>query len=200
MPECLSKSRNACSKPTEWSQALRSSACLLSKLECEMKMRAIDLSRTSGRILLNRAAAPGVWRRERQINFRTGTLQSIVHVSANFNGSGANSMDGRETECRRSLADQAATTAVHISGAVLLSARSLPNANWPFLIRCMSSIPAIVIDARRNRLNPSMGPNRSLMDRWSCSIRLLKYFDDRSLVLLPRPCAARNSLAARCDV
>jgi len=78
-----------------------------------------------------------------------------------FDGSGANSMDGRETECRRSLADQAASTAVHISGAVLLSAGSLPNANWPFLIRCMSSIPAIVIDARRNRLNPSMGPNEA---------------------------------------
>jgi hypothetical protein len=50
------------------------------------------------------------------------------------NASGANFMDGRETECRRSLADQAASTAVDIYGAVLLSARSLPNANWPFLM------------------------------------------------------------------
>ena len=36
-------------------------------------------------------------------------------------------------------------------------------------------------DACRNRLNPSIGPKRSLMDRWSCSIRLLRYFDDVSL-------------------
>ena len=58
------------------------------------------------------------------------------------------------------------------------------------------------IEAHRDYLlglNHSMGPKRSVMDRWSCSIRLLSYFDDRSLVLLPRPCAARNSLAARCD-
>ena len=71
---------------------------------------------------------------------------------------------------------------VQISGAVLPLTRSLFNANWPFLIRCTSSMPAIVIDAFRKRLNPSIGPNRSLIDRWSCSIKLLRYFDDRILV------------------
>jgi hypothetical protein len=44
-------------------------------------------------------------------------------------------------------------------------------------------MPAIVVEAFQNRLNPSIGPNRSLTDRWSCSMRLFKYFDDRRLVL-----------------
>ena len=54
--------------------------------------------------------------------------------------------------------DQAASTAVQISGVVLPLTRSLSNANWPFLIQCTSSMPAIVIDAFRKRLNPSIGP------------------------------------------
>ena len=66
---------------------------------------------------------------------------------------------------RRLNVDQALRTAVQISGAVFPATRSLPNTNWPFLMRCMSSMPAIVIDACQNRLNPSIGPNRSLMDR-----------------------------------
>jgi hypothetical protein len=58
----------------------------------------------------------------------------------------ANSINGYETAFRR-YRDQAARTAVQISGAVLPITLSLTNANWRFLIRCMSSIPAIVIDA-----------------------------------------------------
>ena len=42
-------------------------------------------------------------------------------------------------------------------------------------------------------------PQRSLIDRWSCSIRLFKYFEDRILVRLPRRCCPRISRAARCD-
>jgi hypothetical protein len=45
---------------------------------------------------------------------------------------------------------------------------------------------AMVIEALRKRFNPSIGPNRSLIDRWSCSIRLLRYFEDLILVRLPR--------------
>ena len=33
-------------------------------------------------------------------------------------------------------------------------------------------MPAMVIEAHRKRFNPSIGPKRSLIDRWSCSIRL----------------------------
>ena len=43
-------------------------------------------------------------------------------------------------------------TAVQISGAVLSITLNLPNENWPFLIQCMSSVPAIVIDACRKRM------------------------------------------------
>ena len=46
------------------------------------------------------------------------------------------------------------STAVQISGALLPLTRSLFNANWPFLIRCTSSMPATVIDAFRKRLKP----------------------------------------------
>jgi hypothetical protein len=31
-------------------------------------------------------------------------------------------------------------------------------------------------------LNPSIGPTRDFTPRWSCSIRLFRYFDDRSFV------------------
>ena len=53
-------------------------------------------------------------------------------------------------------------------------------------------MPAMVIEAHRKRFNPSIGPKRSLIDRWSCSIRLFKYFEDRILVRLPRRCCAED--------
>ena len=59
----------------------------------------------------------------------------------------------------------AARTAFQISGAVLPLTRSIPILNCPFLIRCISSTPAMTIDALRNRFIPSIGPKRSLIDR-----------------------------------
>ena len=38
-----------------------------------------------------------------------------------------------------------------------------------------------VVAALRKCLRPSIGPSRSLIDRWSCSIKLLTYLDDRIL-------------------
>jgi ABC-type transporter Mla maintaining outer membrane lipid asymmetry ATPase subunit MlaF len=61
--------------------------------------------------------------------------------------------------------DHAASTALQISGAVLFLMRSLPSLNCPFLIRCMSSMPAIVVAAWRKCLRSSIGPSRSLTDR-----------------------------------
>ena len=52
----------------------------------------------------------------------------------------------------------AARTAFQISGAVLPLTRSIPILNCPFLIRCISSTPAMTIDALRNRFIPSIGP------------------------------------------
>jgi aryl-alcohol dehydrogenase-like predicted oxidoreductase len=66
------------------------------------------------------------------------------------------------------------------------------------LIRCMSSMPAIVVTARRKCLKPSIGPSRSLTDRRSCSIKLLRYLDDRISHRFPAECSSRTSLAARC--
>ena len=60
---------------------------------------------------------------------------------------------------------QAARTAFQTAGALLSLMRSVPSLNWPFLIRCMSSTPAMVIEAFRKRFKPSIGPKRSLIDR-----------------------------------
>lgn len=89
---------------------------------------------------------------------------SRERVKPNKWGCDANSMIGYETAFSR-YGDQAARTAFQASGAVLPVTLSLPNANWPYLIRCMSSMPTILIDARCNRLNPSIGPKRILIDR-----------------------------------
>ena len=47
--------------------------------------------------------------------------------------------------------------------------------------------------------NPSIGPIRSFTPRWSCSIRLFKYFDDRSFVSAGSSPSAFISRTARCD-
>src|SRR2546428_8026922 len=53
-------------------------------------------------------------------------------------------------------------------------------------MRCSSSMPAIVIAAFRNPLKPSITAMRCFTPRWSCSIRLLRYFDERSFVSAER--------------
>ena len=48
--------------------------------------------------------------------------------------------------------------------------------------RCINSMPAIVVAAVAKPLKPSIVAICCLTPRWSCSIRLFKYFDDRSFV------------------
>jgi len=69
-----------------------------------------------------------------------------------------------------------------MAGALLPLRRSRRRLNCPLWIRCSSSIPEIVIAAVSNRLNPSIGSMRNFTPRWSCSIRLFRYFDERSFV------------------
>src|SRR5215472_12710773 len=57
---------------------------------------------------------------------------------------------------------------------------SLPVLNCPFLIFSANSIPLIVTTALSNRLNPSIGRIRCFTRRWSCSIKLFKYWLDRT--------------------
>src|SRR5260370_33289443 len=45
-------------------------------------------------------------------------------------------------------------------------------------------MPAIVIAAFLNLLKPSITAMRCFTPRWSCSIRLFRYFDERSFVFL----------------
>src|SRR5450830_2113515 len=45
----------------------------------------------------------------------------------------------------------------------------------PFLIMCIVSMPAMMIRALQNDLNPSIGPVILLTARWSCSTMLLRY-------------------------
>ena len=64
--------------------------------------------------------------------------------------------------------------------AVSLSLRP-EKSNCPFRMRCINSIPEIVVAALLNRLKPSITFVLDLMFRWSCSIRLaLPYAKCRS--------------------
>jgi hypothetical protein len=73
-----------------------------------------------------------------------------------------------------------------------------PRANWPLRIRVRSSTPAIVVAAWSKSLKPKIGLSRSFTPRWSCSIMLLRYFEDRTFL----PCQTRISCGisriARC--
>ena len=77
---------------------------------------------------------------------------------------------------------QVESTALQTAGAARPWTPRRPSANWPFRMRCSSSMPAIVIAAVLNRLKPSIGPMRCFMALWSCSIRLFRYFDERTFV------------------
>jgi hypothetical protein len=84
-------------------------------------------------------------------------------------------------------------------GALLLLGRSWRRLNYSLWIRRSNSMPAIVIAAVSNRLNPSIGPMRDFTPRSSCSIRLFRYFDERNFVSdgsCPPACISRT---ARCD-
>ena len=50
-----------------------------------------------------------------------------------------------------------------------------------------------------NRLNPSIGPMRDFTPRWSCSIRLLRYCDERSFVSARSCPPVCISCTARCE-
>ena len=81
--------------------------------------------------------------------------------------------ESTKRSAREHYAAHVARTAFQITGAVLSLIRSFPRLNGPFLIRCMSSMPAMVIEVHRKRFNPSIGPKQSLIVRWSCSNRLI---------------------------
>jgi hypothetical protein len=83
---------------------------------------------------------------------------------------------------RPRLVYRAASTAFQTAGALHSLTHSLPRLNCPLWIRRNSSMPAIVIAAVLNYLNPSVGSMRSFTPRRSCSIRLFRYFDERSFV------------------
>ena len=57
-------------------------------------------------------------------------------------------------------------------------------------------MPAMVTFARRNLMNLSMGAILVFVARWSCSMILLRYFDDRSLVSVQSSCSSGNSRTA----
>jgi hypothetical protein len=93
----------------------------------------------------------------------------------------------------------AASAACHSSDIVALRPPNLPVLNCPFLIFSASSIPLIVIAAWSNRLNPSIGRIRCFTRRWSCSMRLFKYWLDRTRTRRGSSPASFISRTARCD-
>ena len=66
---------------------------------------------------------------------------------------------------RRCLLYRAASTAFQTAGALRSLTHSLPMLNCPLWIRRNSSMPAIVIAAVLNHLNPSIGSMRSFTPR-----------------------------------
>jgi hypothetical protein len=64
-------------------------------------------------------------------------------------------------------------------------------------MRCSSSMPAIVIAAFPNSLKPSITAILCFTPRWSCSTRLFRYFDERSLVFAGSQPSALSSRTAR---
>ena len=93
----------------------------------------------------------------------------------------------------------AASTAFQTAGVLLSLRRNPPRSNWPLWIRRSSSMPAITIAAVVNHLKPSIGPMRSFTPRWSCSIRLFRYFDERTFVSAGSWPSVFISRTARCD-
>jgi hypothetical protein len=57
----------------------------------------------------------------------------------------------------------------------------------------------MVIAAVLNRLKPSIGASRDFTPRWSCPIRLFRYFEERTFVPSGIWPSAFISRTARCD-
>jgi hypothetical protein len=95
-------------------------------------------------------------------------------------GSGANFLKRMLLSGEGLCGYQAARTAAQISGALA----ALPVIdlwlNCCFFIFAASSMPRIVTAAVSNRLNPSIGRTRCFILRWSCSITLFKYLQERT--------------------
>jgi hypothetical protein len=115
----------------------------------------------------------------RRIESRTGG--NAIQMSTNREGSGANSRRRKASRVVLSRL-QAWSTAFHTAGASRSWTPRRPSPNCPLRMRCINSIPGIVIAAVAKPLKPSIVAIRCFTPRWSCSIRLFKYFDDRNFV------------------
>ena len=87
-------------------------------------------------------------------------------------GSGANSRRRKASRVVLSRL-QAWSTAFHTAGASRPWTPRRPSPNCPLRMRCINSMPAIVIAAVAKPLKPSIVAIRCFTPRWSCSIRLL---------------------------
>src|ERR1700747_3247411 len=111
-------------------------------------------------------------------------------------GSGANSRRRKASRVVLSRL-QAWSTAFHTAGASRSWTPRRPSPNCRSRMRCINSIPAIVIAAVAKPLKPSIVGFLCSPPRWSCSIRLFKYFDDRSFVSAGSKPLAFSSRTAR---
>jgi putative transposase len=84
--------------------------------------------------------------------------------------------------------------------AIGLSMADYPfRSNWLLRMRYVNSMPEIVVAALLNRLRPSITFVLDLMWRWSCSIRLFRYFEDRTFVSSGSRPSTFISRTARCE-
>jgi hypothetical protein len=81
-------------------------------------------------------------------------------------------------------------------GIAVFLKSSVERLNCPLRMRCINSMPEIVVAALLNRLRPGMTFVRDLMFRWSCSIRLFRYFEDLTSVSAGSKPSAFNQAVA----
>src|SRR6202035_3051096 len=122
--------------------------------------------------------------------FERGRLGQAV------DGSGANSRRRKASRVVLSRL-QAWSTAFHTAGASRPWTPRRPSPNCPLRMRCINSMRAIVIAAPAKPLKPRIAAIRCFTPRCSCSIRLFKYFDDRSFVSAGSKPSAFSSRTAR---
>jgi len=93
----------------------------------------------------------------------------------------------------------AARTAFQTAGVVVSLRSSFARSNCPLRMRCISPMPAKGAYHVPDRLKPSMTFVLNLTLRWPCSIKLFRYFEDRTLVPSSNTLSAFISRTARCE-
>jgi hypothetical protein len=93
----------------------------------------------------------------------------------------------------------AARTIFQMTGVLRCLRPNARRLTSPLRMRRRTSTLRMVTAAFLGRLKPSIAPERRLTPRWSCSMRLFQYFDERHFVSLGNELSAFSSWNAGCE-